>query len=82
MFKIIKHRRLLLILLVAISFCSCQSKKVNFSVATPIVWLVIDTVDETQERLLRMYPQLDTSVSVFGENIVIGIIHSENQQRY
>ena len=29
-----------------------------------------------------MYPQLDTSVSVFGENIVIGIIHSENQQRY
>jgi len=82
MFKRIKLRRLLPILSVAIFFCSCQSKRVNFSVTIPKGWLVIDTVNEAQERLLKMYPPLDTSVSVFGENIGIGIIHSENQQKY
>jgi hypothetical protein len=82
MLKRLKHRKLLLLLLIAVSFCSCQSKKVNFSVAIPKGWLVTDTVDEAQERLLRMYPPLETSVPAFGENIVIGIIYSENRREY
>jgi hypothetical protein len=82
MLKRIKHGNLLLILAVAISFSSCQSKKVNFSVSIPKGWQVFDTVDEAQERLLRIYPTSETSVPAFGENIVIGIIHFEKQREY
>jgi hypothetical protein len=39
-------------------------------------------VDEVQDRLLKMYPPLDTSVAVFGKNIGIGIIPAENKQEY
>ncbi len=71
-----------MILLIAILFYSCRPKKVNFSVAIPKGWLVIDSVDEVKERLLRMYPSKDTSEPTFSENIVIGIVHSENRQKY
>ena len=82
MFKRVRHRRLLLILCVVMLFCACHSKNVNFSVAIPKGWQVIDTVDEVRERLLRIYPPINGSVPTFGENIVIGIIHSDNQQNF
>ncbi len=82
MFKRIKYRRLLFIFVIAVSFYSCQSRKVSFSVAIPKGWLVIDSVDEAQERLLKMYPPPETSEPVFGENIVIGIIHFEGRNEY
>jgi hypothetical protein len=65
-----------------ISFCSCESKKINFSVTVPKGWLVIDTVDKAQERLLRIYPPPDTCVSGFSENIVIGIVQAENKEKF